>query len=51
VLLGAVQVRGLFLISLAMILLGKLLMVWLHRAALWLAVRLFQREIMQTRWR
>jgi hypothetical protein len=49
--LGAPQVTGLFMASLPMTLLGKLLMVWLHRAAVWLAVWLFQREIMQTRWR
>ncbi len=33
------------------ILLGALLLALVDGAALWLAVRLFQREIMQTRWR
>jgi hypothetical protein len=34
-----------------MILLGALLLALLDGAALWLAVRLFQREIILTRWR
>ena len=55
VLLGAAQVTGLFLISLPMILpmtlLGALLMALLDGAVLWLTVRLFQREIILTRWR
>jgi len=51
VLIGIGQSVGLFLVSVEMVLLGALLVVLIDGAVLWLAVRLFQREVILTRWR
>jgi ABC-2 type transport system permease protein len=51
ILVGVAQVSGLFTVSLPMILLGALLVAVLDGGILWVAVRLFQREAILTRWR
>jgi ABC-2 type transport system permease protein len=51
VLIGIGQSTGLFLVNAAMISLGALLVLLIDAGLLFLAVRLFQRETILTRWR
>ena len=51
VLIGVAQSTGLFLVNAAMISLGALLVLLIDVGLLFLAVRLFQRETILTRWR
>ena len=51
ILIGIGQAMGFFLVSLPMILLGALLLAALDGGILWVAVRIFQRETILTRWR
>ena len=51
ILIGVGQSTGLFLVNAAMISLGALLVLAIDAGLLVLAVRLFQRETILTRWR